>query len=429
MIRSGFTQLGKRLSAQEKRDFARRLEVSVLCINVSGQEFRMAAFERTAALVTSLAPLSELILIDLDSVHSRNTVLLDEFPWMRIIIPTRTISLTAAIALGMKEALGQRVLLVDTSAAVAFFDFPSALRAFREDRRLFAIGPVIVADDEKECPVLLGASLKNGRLCLTESVPTMPAASLGLRRFYGIYDREKVLFLGAPPEGLPTEWAGLEWFVSAWSRGWRTKVDPAHCVYAPGDWSLSLLPGPGFLERVGFFRIEIAFLRRHCRSKEQVRARRQSIFFKALTNILRLDFALFFAGLTHRRFRARSRDSMCSLQDVLRMLSAQSSRETEEKHACARTEAEVASAETGSELVDEIGADDEMGQAAGLAGMLAQEPAAADKAIGIESDVLAQEHESDELGQAAGLAGMLDSVSARKNPKNRPAPDQDGGVP
>ena len=124
MRETGFTQLGKRFSAQEKRDYARRIELSVLCINVSGQTFRMPAFERTAAMVAGLAPLAELILVDLDAAHSRNDLLLAEYPWMRVIIPTREIGLPAALFLGMREALGQRVLVLDTATAIAYFDIP-----------------------------------------------------------------------------------------------------------------------------------------------------------------------------------------------------------------------------------------------------------------------------------------------------------------
>jgi len=322
MRETGFTQLGKRFSAQEKRDYARRIELSVLCINISGQTFRMPAFERTAAMVAGLAPLAELILVDLDAAHSRNDLLLAEYPWMRVIIPTREIGLPAALFLGMREALGQRVLVLDTATAIAYFDIPGALRAFREERRLFAIGPSIIAEDETECPVVLGGCIEDGRLQMTEAVASETRYSLALRRFYGLYDREKVLFLGTPPTSLPLDWAVLEWFISAWSRGWRTVINPEHCFYIPGSWPRSVLPGKAFVDRVRFYRYEIGFLRRHCRSREQVRARRRSIFRRALTNLLKLDFSLALAGLTHNRLRRLSRNTLCSLQDVFMMASA-----------------------------------------------------------------------------------------------------------
>ncbi len=363
MTQTGFTQLGKRLSAQEKREYARRIELSVLCINLSGRSFRMPAFERTAAMVAALSPLAELILVDLDAPHSRNDLLLEEFPWMRIIIPTARMGLAAAVALGVREALGQRIFILDTASAIAFFDIPKALQAFREDRRLFAIGPAIVAGEETECPVRLEGRLVEGRLRIDERIPLEAGPSLALRRFCGLYDREKVLFLGAPPDVLPPDWAALEWFVAAWSRGWRTMVDPAHCLYIPGEWQVSMLPGAGFLERVRFVRQEIGFLRRHCPGRDQVRARRHSIFFKAWANIFRLDFTLLFAGLTHNRFRRHARNTLCSLQEVLLMAAASLDPRTEQ----------------GQHGADEPAG---LGQAAGLRGML--EEGSADKEPGVQ---------------------------------------------
>lgn len=319
MKRTGFTQLGKRLSAQEKREAARRTELSVLCINLSGRSFRMPALERAAALVASLTPRAELILIDLDASHSRNEILLTEFPWLRIIIPTVRLGLGAAIALGVGEALGQRILILDTAAAIASFDIPRALQAFRNDNRLFAIGTAIVAGEESESPVRLLGRLVKGRLLLEERIPHEVGPSLALRRFWGLYDREKILFLGAPTDSLPLDWAVLEWFVSAWSRGWRTIIDPAHCLYLPGEGPVSLLPGKGFFERLRFVRQEIGFLDRHCREKEQVRIRRKSLFFETWHRLLRLDCTLLFAWLTYNRFRRPCQNPLCQLEEVLQL--------------------------------------------------------------------------------------------------------------
>ena len=121
----------------------------------------------------------------------------------------------------------------------------------------------------------------------------------------------KSAFLGTPPTSLP----GLGrpwWFISAWSRGWRTVINPEHCFYIPDPGpvlcSELLLTGYGLPVN----RISAPALPLRAGSGGNI------IFRRALTNLLKLDFSLALAGLTHNRLRPWP-EHLCSLQDVFMM--------------------------------------------------------------------------------------------------------------
>lgn len=311
-MEAGFTQLGRRLSAQEKREYGRRLELTILVINESGRMFRMAAFAHGAQMARGLGSSVEILFIDLDAAHSRIDILLAEFPGLRVIIPTRKMKFAEAVGLGMREALAPHVLVLDSATAIVNFELAAAQAAFAADKRLFAIGPALVDEGGSELPVRLGARLEAGRCLLTEDMAASRQPTLALRGFRGIVDREKALFVGVPEAGLGTGWAAIEWFYTAWARGWQTIVDPVHCLLVGADGVESFVPGPGFARRRRFYRDESLFLARHCRDREN----RRGIVGQACAGLLRFDAALLFGWFAGRRLRERRAGAVLHASEV-----------------------------------------------------------------------------------------------------------------
>jgi len=319
----GFAQLGRRLLAQEKRELARTLDLSFVCINDRSAFFRMAALARVFEYARVLGPRAEVLFIDLDSEESRVADLLADFPALRVLIPAKRIPLADAVSLGMREALAPYVCVLRSAYILADLDVDSMLAGFRADPRLFALGPCFVNEEGSDLPYQ-DIRLRAGRLELCgQALASAPALReqhdaaqhearnmAFLPNYVGVYAREKALFIPPPEKRLLPEWACLEWFYGAWARGWRSSIeDPRFCCMSEVGASPDSFSCRTLSARMRFYRHEIFFLRRHDLRREG--------FFRSLR---RSGLAFLFAWLTPKLRVPSARGEVLCAEEVFAMI-------------------------------------------------------------------------------------------------------------
>jgi hypothetical protein len=369
-----FAQFGWRFSAQEKRDHLHSLEISFVCIHSGFRPFRMEAFEQIEAVARAAGPRAEVIFIDLDAEKNRIDSLLAHFPSLRILVPASPRGGFAdAVFLGMREALAPYVVILNTEDILIDFDIDSVLESFRLNLQLIALGPACVDEEGREQACFLFARLHKGRLKLRQGAYNSGGAGISRRfaqgasfemlssgrgireglpprnalllpQYIGVYAREKVLFIPPPEVFADPAWACLEWFYSAWARGWQSRVDPRFCLmsvpwrscpqgepaskakikarrarrgrrrlrkalFADIYGSAGLLfPQRTFGERARFYRNELSFLRRH------------NLPAKFFRSLWQSGPAFLFAWLSRKIFVRPARGEVRGMREIFAML-------------------------------------------------------------------------------------------------------------
>jgi hypothetical protein len=256
-----FTQLGRRFSAVERLGTGRRPDVSFVCIHEKHTPFRMAAFERMSACARLSGERAEVLFIELDADKKRIDALLAAFPSHRIIIPKGRVTCLEAVLLALREAHASLVCILNTAHILVNFDIDLILESFRSNPRLFALGPSYTDGKGAHFPSCVRASAGTGGLEFSLRAVTEAENAFLLQNYIGVYAREKASFLPPPAKRLAPDWENLEWFYSAWARGWQTQVDPRFCLMAEEGEE----PSPfrrrreSFFDRVRFYRHEDSY--------------------------------------------------------------------------------------------------------------------------------------------------------------------------
>lgn len=298
----GFTQLGRRISAEEKRDLRRKPQLTVAVLNRDSTRFSARLMEQIDALFspelhTDSAEkggglTGEVLIIDMDPSAERNDYLLETWPRLRILLPTRSLTPLEGVFLAARESAAPQLLLIDSCAVIEQLDLPAQLKRFQREPDLFAVGPALIDENGTQLSAVVKAFFDRERMHMIDGNRETVTGSLLLKGYSGIYDREKLLRLERPPvfSGL---WEEADHFFGAWGRGWRVKVDPAFQILLhelPG--SVDLPSGKG---RLRYLRNEIRFLRRNFRDRESRRLRRRFLLKQSMRELFRLHPLLFWA--------------------------------------------------------------------------------------------------------------------------------------
>ena len=293
MKQHGFTQLGKRLTGIGRREAKLEVQLSVVVVSVDGEEFSLHSIAGSFTQLRENNLGGEVILVDRCSPQSRLEQLLRDFPDLKILIPTEPLSYLEAFCLGAREAIASKVLNFHASCKPEPVDLPRLLYFF-EDRRLFAAGFMHSASG---CAII--PAFEQGRLLLQAHTPKEAVPALFLPDYCGMYDREKLLKIDIRPRIFPEPWGDVDFYYSAWSRGWITMVDP-QSRFSGGRRGCITEEPAGFWNRLRFFRGETAFLRRNLVDSLHGKLRRRFFFRYSIRRLLHLDPAPALACLAER---------------------------------------------------------------------------------------------------------------------------------
>lgn len=321
----GFTQLGRRRSVLEKRESSRKSLLSILVINRDSATFRLENLAQLRTLLAAIDSLGEIIFIDNDRLPAHSETLVQDYPEVRVLIPTRKLAFRQCFLLGMREALSPHVLVLDASCYLAAMDLDSVFRVFA-DKRHFAVGFQLEDSEGNPLPSVVKAFVDQHRLYMIEGNRGFAAASLFLKDFVGIYDREKVLFLGSPDPAFRGIWAAIDFFFTAWGRGWLTAVEPSNRVQI--GFPLPTLERPvSLMRRIAWARGELRFLKKYLRDRKQRPFHRRHLLWQGLGRLVHLDPALFSAlglelvcSLWPGKRRLRPADAVLAPEDIFNLL-------------------------------------------------------------------------------------------------------------
>lgn len=301
----GFTQLGRRVGAGDRRDQRRKPMLSAVILNRDSTRFSARLVEQIADLFSpemqgaagrdAESPVlqGELLLVDMDPSAERNEYLLSVWPQLRILIPTRPLTALEGVFLAAREAVAPFMLLLDSAATVEQLDPEQLLQRFRREPDLFAVGPALLTGEGEPCPSVVKAFFDRERMHMIDGNRDAVTGSLLLKGYSGCYHREKLLRLERPPlfDGV---WEEADLFFGGWLSGWRVKVDPGFQLLLKNELPAVGLPDKG---RLRYLRREIRFLRRNFRDRESRRIRRRYLLRQSLRELIRFRPLLFTAAV------------------------------------------------------------------------------------------------------------------------------------
>ena len=288
-MKEGFIQLGRRSSSGKGRFTRKEFALSLLVVNNAPPLVTLENLSRLRDVCESLHNDAEVLIIANDKAAAGYEQLIHAFPEVRLLIPVVEHSFRQCLWLGMQEAQGQLVMVLDPGCYINTIDFDTVFRAFT-NASLFAMGFSLRTPEGNEIDSIIKAFPERGYLRLLAARREYAAKSFFLRDFLGIYHREKMMLLQNVERHLHGVWAAADFFLGAWTRGWQTIVDPANEVlysYQPE----SLIAAGGVCSRIRFYRNEIGFLRRNFIDTESRRFRRRYLVKTAWAALRRFDVA------------------------------------------------------------------------------------------------------------------------------------------
>ena len=321
----GFTHLGKKLTPLGKRENKKKSILSILIINENSGSFSLPALRQSWQIIKSVDHLGEIIIIDNDPSQSKTEAILSEFSEIRILIPTEKLSFSESFYLGINEAVSPHVLIIDSSCYIKHIDLDNVFKNFNNNRT-FALGFQLIDTEGNPIPSVVKAFLDRGRLSMIEGNRNFAASSLLLKNYFGIYDREKVLFLTQPYSSSSTVWPMIDFFFNAWSRGWMTTIDPVNRLEIP-FLPASVFPQNKFRIKLRYHRLELRFLRKYFTDKKSKIYTKKHFFKISLKKMLKFDFSMILAFIFENsstlfirtKIRERSKSFFTPL-DVLNFL-------------------------------------------------------------------------------------------------------------
>lgn len=201
------------------------MKFSIVIPNYNGADL----LKKNLPKVIAAAKGQEVIVVDDASTDDSVRVLKEHFPQVRLIINQQNLRFARACNVGVREARGEIILLLNSDVWPEK-DFLDPLASHFKNQAVFAVGCQEIVNGKTRGKS--GGRFEKGLLVHREAPDRDPGLSLWAFGGSAAFSREKWLKL----EGLdslfrPAYWEDIDLSYRAWKRGWEVRFEPKSKVH------------------------------------------------------------------------------------------------------------------------------------------------------------------------------------------------------